>query len=382
MKLNSVQALRALAAGGVVIGHLRSIEGKHSSESPLLSELLVNGASGVDLFFVISGFIMVWVAGDNVQGARSAGRFLFSRATRIYPLWWLFAGAMAIYFWATYGLPWDAVNLDKYQIDGTTHLLKSFALMPQEVFPLLGVGWTLVHEMYFYLGFALLLFLSPGWRITGLAIWGGAVIVGSVIGLSDKFAGTWLELAFFPMTFEFIMGAFVAITIKAGWSKYGWLTATLGAISFVVVFVLFDFKTGGILFSRFTFTDANAFMLGWGRTLFFGIPAAFLLHGLVSLELTKGWGKYIPRPLVWVGDWSYALYLCHVLVLSAVARLYFPIFSAPGQTDSIVFMGIGGLASILVAGLTYHFYEGPLLAWFRPLRNRLFKGTPSTENTV
>ncbi len=377
MKLNSVQALRGLAALAVMIAHLRSVDAKHSGELPILSEVWINGVSGVDLFFVISGFIMVWVSGDMARGVGSVGRFLFSRITRIYPLWWLFASVMAVYFWVAYGVPWDAENLAKFQISGPQHLAASYALLPQETFPVLGVGWTLVHEMYFYLGFALLLFLPPRWRIASLALWGAGIIWGSLAGLSASFAGNLLELAFYPMTFEFIMGAFVAVAIKVGWHRFGAVTASLGAIGYVAVFLSFDFTTGGPLLAALNLENANAFTLGWGRTLFFGIPAALLLHGLVSLELNGRITRFIPGLAVRIGDWSYALYLCHMLVLSAVARLYFPLFSGPGYLDNIAFMLIAGVASVVVSALTYHIYETPTLNWFRTLRKKWFPAPPT-----
>ncbi|MEM9377831.1 MAG: acyltransferase family protein, partial [Pseudomonadota bacterium] len=92
-KLRSVQALRAIAALLVFGCHLISIEARHAERDTFLTYVMENGAYGVDLFFVISGFIMVWVAGDTPQSLKHAGNFFYARVTRIYPLWWLFAGA-------------------------------------------------------------------------------------------------------------------------------------------------------------------------------------------------------------------------------------------------------------------------------------------------
>ena len=111
-KLYSIQALRGIAALAVFLCHVMAIEEAHSERAHKLTDLWINGAHGVDLFFVISGFIMVWVAGDLRRGLGQAGDFLFSRATRIYPLWWLFAIAMVIFFWTMKGTLYDAPRVD------------------------------------------------------------------------------------------------------------------------------------------------------------------------------------------------------------------------------------------------------------------------------
>ena len=152
---------------------------------------------GVDLFFVISGFIMVWVAGALPRGTASARDFMFARVTRIYPLWWLFAGAMALFLLYFKGVPWDPERLDPKELDGAVHLIKSLFLWPQPTHPVLGVGWTLVHEMYFYVGFALLLLCVPlRWRLRALLAWGAIVLIGAMAGLGTAFGRNLVELVF------------------------------------------------------------------------------------------------------------------------------------------------------------------------------------------
>ena len=382
MQLKSVQGLRAFAALAVVMCHLLAIEGIHAGQPQVLDDIWINGAAGVDLFFVISGFIMVWVAGETEQSLRGGAQFLFARLTRIYPLWWLFAAAMAAYFFITYGVPWDAERLAKEGMTGTSHLINSALLFPQNGHPVLGVGWTLVHEMYFYAGFAVLILLVPArFRLLGILVWGGAVIAGSLLGLSDKTAKTFVELTFYPMTFEFVMGALVAYAVKAGYRGFAWATAAMGLACLVAVFITFDFKTGGMLLAPLGLTDPSQFTLGWGRTLCFGIPAALLLHGLVCLELEHGFGRRIPKLFVSIGDWSYALYLCHILVLSAVARVMYPALKSDGIVDNIAFIAIGIVASIIVSAMSYALFEKPLIGFFRRMRRKLF-GQAVPPNTI
>ena len=105
--------------------------------------------SGVDLFFVISGFVMVTITGNQFQRAGFVREFLFHRITRIYPLYWLFTLlALAVLL--------ARPDMLKRSFEAQ-ELVRSVLLLPQDGLPLLMVGWTLIHEMYFYIVFSLLL---------------------------------------------------------------------------------------------------------------------------------------------------------------------------------------------------------------------------------
>ena len=151
VRLVNIQALRGLAALMVVITHLPTMETKHAGDA-LLSQSVMLGISGVDLFFVISGFIMVYVTWQSQNSLRNAGEFLFARATRIYPIYWIVALALLAVGLVKPGL----FSFDPEQ----TSIVKSLALWPQDGFPMLKVAWTLIHEMYFYLVFALIILFS------------------------------------------------------------------------------------------------------------------------------------------------------------------------------------------------------------------------------
>ncbi|MEM9939012.1 MAG: acyltransferase [Pseudomonadota bacterium] len=373
MQLRSVQALRAFAAIAVLMCHLYAIESVQSGGPGVMTDVWVNGASGVDFFFVISGFIMVWVAGETDQTPRSAARFLFARVTRIYSLWWLFAGLMATYFLVAYGQPWDTARVEIADTTGVWHLLKSALLIPQPVHPVLGVGWTLIHEMYFYIAFSVLILLCPArFRLIGILVWGAAVIAGALFTTPVGHAGTLLELAVFPMTLEFLLGALIAYAIRAGARALALPALALGFIAYVVIFIDFSFTHGEGLLARFGWDLPATFALGWGRTILFGLPAGAILYGLVSLELQHGLKRIIPDFAVRLGDWSYALYLSHILVISAVGRVFFPTFGNDSLIDNWIFLTTAALAAIVASGLTYHLFEQPLMRRFATWRSSLF----------
>lgn len=379
-KLTSIQALRGIAALAVFLCHLIAIEEAHAGRSQKLTDFWINGAHGVDLFFVISGFIMVWVAADLKRGISTAGAFLYSRITRIYPLWWLFAGTMAVFLIIFRGVPWDITRIEPAGIDGPTHLLKSFLLLPQPEHPVLGVGWTLVHEMYFYLGFALLILLVPRkWRLAGLLTWAAAVTVGALAGLTSSFGNTLVDLIFYPMTLQFVAGALVGYAIKAGWRRFATPLAILGVIGLIVSFLEIDIAMADAVAGALGYDQLPQFGAHWRRTFTYGIPAALLIYGLVVLEMERGLGAYIPKLMVSLGDWSYSLYLCHVLVISAVGRVTYGLVSPESPLATAAYLVLVTFATILTAALTYHLFERPSIRLFRRWRPQ--PGKPASENS-
>lgn len=358
-QLRSIQALRGLAALAVMFAHLHGVEARHSGEEPVLSVAWIAGVSGVDLFFVISGFIMVWVAGDTVPTRQNAAKFLFARTLRIYPLWWLFAAAMAVYFLLAYGTPWDAQNLAASNVSGGEHLLKSFLLIPHDAFPILPLGWTLIHEMYFYVVFALILLLPQQYRIRACILWALIIMAAVSAQMTGFFADTLLSLILFPMTLEFLFGAGAAWMIKAGWTQYRWPALGLGLFGLALAYVNVDFHS----------TDA---LLPTARTFTYGPVFALLVYAVIAIERSSDFGRYIPQFAVRLGDWSYSLYLCHLLVISAIARIFFAHFGQPGIIDNIAFLLISIIASVAVSGLVYRVFERPVLAVSKRARSAWF----------
>ena len=367
-KLNSIQALRGIAALSVFLCHVMAIEEAHSERGAKLTDLWINGAHGVDLFFVISGFIMVWVAADVQRGLAPAGDFLFSRATRIYPLWWLFAIAMVFFFFTMKGTFWDAPRISAAELNGPLHLIKSFLLWPQPEHPVLGVGWTLVHEMYFYVAFALLILLMPArFRPHGIIAWSIAVIIGAIAGLSDHFSGNVVELIFYPMTLQFTLGAMVGYAIKSGWRKHAFACAILGASGLLIPFLNLDIPTTKAAFSVLGDESFSGLSLVWRRTVFYGIPTALLIYGLVSLELERGLGRWVPKLMVDLGDWSYSLYLAHTLTISAIGRVTYTLFE-PGPLVTPLYLIVVTVGTILISAATYRWFERPSIRLFRRWR--------------
>lgn len=371
MTLNSIQMLRGLAALIVALFHLRGLEeAAHLqtgvAEAALIPVFWENGLAGVDLFFVISGFIMVYVTGQARPGAATAGAFLFARAARIYPLWWAFAGAMAAYYLVTYGVPFDANRSGGADVGGTEHLLKSFLLVPQPGYPVLSLGWTLIHEMYFYIAFALSLLVMRRALPFVLLFWAGLVLAFSLLGYSTAYPSTLFQLAISPMTLEFIAGAFAGLLFNAG-RRFAPMAITLvGLVALVSAMALIEAPRIAAANDNGAFAQ---FTMEWGRVLWFGLPCVLIVYGVASLEAAgrlKAW-----TPLVRLGDWSYALYLSHILVFAALRRVM-PVGSE-GAMDNLAFIGVGLVTAILVAAASFYLFETPLMRLLGRVRRALFR---------
>ena len=377
MKLTSIQMLRGLAAFAVLMSHLYAIEANAilvngGTESALVSPIWEKGFAGVDLFFVISGFIMVYVTTGRERGAASAGDFLIARATRIYPLWWLFMILTAVIFMFTHGSPWDPDSFRQSDHSPTVYITKSALLLPQGGHPVLGVGWTLIHEMYFYVVFAAFLFAPEKWLPGLLAAWAAFVVGCDLAGWTNYFPTNLFELANYPMTLEFIAGAFVAMLVMSGRRAFALPLTLIGLAAFVAAMIIFS-------------NADSEYTLRWGRVLWFGLPATVLIYGIASLEADGGFSRLSgARERVWgwlvyLGDISFALYLSHILALSGIKRVFGYVESglssvgapdfladlfrlgAPGSLDNILYVLTSITAALVLAALTYRFFERPSL---------------------
>jgi len=167
----------------------------------------VYGWMGVDMFFIISGFIMVWVTAAVAGGTRAAGQFLAHRAIRKYPLWFACAALVGMFFYLVDGVPASIYAVSKEE--AWPFFIRSFFLIPQEMKPVIDVGWTLIHELFFYLIFALILALGLRSKLAiGIAVWGVVTAAGLHLGLGKH--SPVLDVIFNPLSFLFMGGMVTA----------------------------------------------------------------------------------------------------------------------------------------------------------------------------
>jgi exopolysaccharide production protein ExoZ len=266
---------------------LRLMLGGHALDPQPLASL----AAGVDLFFVISGFIMVY-SSEPLYGQPGAARQFFSRRlARIVPLYWVTTG-LAIWLMSR---PYDLQTV-----------LKSLFFIPYRVGdgniqPLHGVGWTLNFEMFFYVLFA----MAVGWsrKIAVPALSVGLVLI--------VFAGFLVQPSIAPLQFwsdpiilEFVAGMLIALAYNHGIRLPGLLRI-----------VLVPASIGVLLWAGEQHLPSGPRLCLWG------LPAATIVACTV-LGLRRDPPRWLAAPVKLLGDASYAMYLLHPLVIAVVFRLW------------------------------------------------------------
>lgn len=267
--LNSVHFLRFVAALAVVLHHATTIFG---------SKILV-GASGVDVFFVISGIVI----GLTISNGNSPTQFALKRVIRVLPLYWL---STAIYVLLTY-LWWSKLPT------GET-LFRSFFFWPKfgtDFTYIYFPAWTLGYEMFFYAAATAALFL---FRARARAACILVCIVLALMKIPVPLSGGTLYFAT-NMFLEFAGGMIIAVLIERGLI----VDRTVGAFCIAAAIVLF-------WVGQYT---------GVIRPISWGAPAVLLVIGMLSFEdagwLKSGWVKV-------GGDASYAMYLFHITVFDII----------------------------------------------------------------
>jgi exopolysaccharide production protein ExoZ len=312
----SIQYLRALAVLGVVMFHA-------CQWTETYFEI---GAAGVDLFFIISGFI-IWTVTSGPT--TSPLTFLRRRAVRVAPLYWLatFAGLVVVAIH-----PEALPHVENHPL---SHVILSLLFLPHPdpggwPFPVLDVGWTLTYEAFFYALFAIALVLDEGeraWLVTlamiGVALIGIAVpplyLYGANLMLVEFAAGVWLARAY--ATGRLPRPSICWVLIIAGFGLMVW-----------------QYRLG--------------YRPDLWRPLFWGVPSLAVAAGALGLERRRR----LPRwPAVRViGDSSYSIYLTHTLIAPLVPWILG--YQRP-------WLVVAGVAALGVGGglLVRRFVEKPML---------------------
>jgi exopolysaccharide production protein ExoZ len=289
-----IQILRFLAALAVVAFHALGAppKGFEVPESAL-SFALSYGGRGVDLFFVISGFVIFYATHSSKL---TPAAFLRRRVERIVPL----------YFFVIFVVTMLAVTLPAiFATPGwytPRHIIKSLAFISftDGDMPVVYVGWSLEYEMYFYLATALLMALTRD-------VWRNIVVMFSALAVAGQIPGVGAALgntAFFadPMIVEFVLGVIVGCVFVNG--RVSWPMPVAAACAIAAVLVS---------------DPAN-------RVIVSGIPSACLVAASAWLSRKRVDPSWPERALARLGDASYSIYLAQVETVSlasvAVANLF------------------------------------------------------------
>ncbi|MEM9468803.1 MAG: acyltransferase [Pseudomonadota bacterium] len=338
-KLESLQILRAYAALLIVIYHaIYDVSALYFGEEKKLinnPELLIYG---IDLFFVISGFIMVYTTFSQ-SGFEVSKKFIIRRLIRIVPLYWFYTFLLLA---VVLVLP-SAVGGVSFSL---SEFIKSLFFIPyfdsnDRLFPFLKLGWTLNYEMYFYLVFAVLLLLPFRILLPALiAFFSGLYFFQDALlpeGIIQAFYGKRIVL-------NFMIGVVIGYAFKRGLRLPSW-SFWLGVLVVFMSFFCIIFYEQIISISEFRFN----------RMRWAALTVALFV-------LAKNWEAVsMPKPLVILGDASYSLYLSHVFVIGGLTALI-GLIGIQGFVPVWVMFFSAIALSITGGVLSYLYLEKPMLA--------------------
>jgi exopolysaccharide production protein ExoZ len=348
-ELISIQYLRGVAAMLVLI--------THTLQWPLGYDdwfLLKTGRLGVEIFFVISGFIITVISGAN---AFKPGRFIAKRAMRIIPAYWVATLLVTI-------LALMLPQQFRTTIPTVEGFLKSLFFFPSQdpKAPLLNLGWTLDYEAFFYFIFACSFFLKSELRTLA-----HIVLLGALVAVGQMNDGLGYVASFYtsPSLIGFVTGTILAQAYRhgiVGKIQGTWLWALVAALPILLV---------------------AYYSLQWESLVKAPLHVHLVLSMaslcIVMLGLNLDLKSALPhwRPLKFIGDASYSIYLFHLFPLGiywAVSKRLFDV-TQPLAYIPLVLLGI---AVNLAFGLICHIVvERPFLNLYKV--DRVARGLPSTE---
>ncbi len=351
----SVQVLRGVAALMVVAYHALE-QWRDARATPPLPAAWVpgsskysgawpNGAAGVDLFFVISGVVMI-AASASLVGRPDGWRvFLRRRVERVAPLYWLATTAKL-------ALALAVPSLARHTRPDWANSVCSYLFLPAvnaagETRPVLPVGWTLSFEMLFYLVFAAGLALRPRDGLRGVVLRAVLPTLAALplVGLARAPGWPAVTVLADPLVLEFGAGAVLGLwLLRPPAREPGGCAGTAGLVllAAAAALALFGLPAG----------------TPWWRALDWGGPATLLVAA--SLAVERRAAVVWPRPLLRLGDASYAIYLTHGFVLGGLAALHL---------HAAWMLLMAAMALSTLAGLAvHHVVERPVTAWLAHLR--------------
>ncbi len=290
-RLLGIQAVRGVAALMVVFYHAtRSLSMPQYLGKIAFGNYFGFGHAGVDFFFVLSGFIITYVHYNDIGQPHRIGRYTWRRLTRIYPIYWVINLAL---------IGRALLKSDPDGLLAPGNLTESFTLLPLGQTLLIGVAWTLEHEVVFYVLFGLAILNRTAGRVVMIA--GLAAILGRQAVLADAGFG---DVALSPFNLQFLMGVGVARLVATRAVPRPGLIAGLGVSLFALAGTL---DVAGLIAVNQLIT-----------VLLYGAASALIIAGIAAAE-TAGRIR-CGRAAEVFGAASYVLYLIHPLIVGWIAR--------------------------------------------------------------
>jgi exopolysaccharide production protein ExoZ len=344
-RFNFLQIARCLAAIMVVIHHTDRILLQKYNIHAIIYQPFDFPFARIDLFFVLSGFIIYYIHRQDLGVKSKAKPFLLKRFVRIIPLYWVVT------------LLYTILSLATHEHFTAWQLISSYLLLPDKSQPILGVAWTLRYEVFLYLIFCLLM-VSNKWLYPVVLCWIGSMIYFLAIGTT--FADNpYLDLIFNPLNLEFVAGCLAAqilVKYKPNLSIFGYV----GIILLLSSLFLQEYKE-----------------LSLNHVILWGVPFFFIILGFTSYEIRKE--ITLNKWLVAIGDASYSIFLTHIIVILSFRKLSdkFALYDRIGHPIWMSLMVC--IAAILCGCIFYRVIEKPFL---ETLRTRFISKIINTKALV
>ncbi len=345
--LRNVQILRLLAALMVLLAHLEHETADHriAGMGGVVDPTGMAWQSGVDVFFVISGFIMFHLTAEHFATPGYPWEFLKRRLVRVAPLYWIFTTLMVV---AIAVFPGRVRHLDATPLRIAASYLFIPTLRADGVgVPVLALGWTLNYEMVFYATYALAL-LAP--RRIGLTLLACGFALLAALSAAIPADLDALQFWSHPIILEFLFGIGLAVLFRQRRHELS------PAIALLIVVAGFAFLalSSPILTAPRPLSDRQL-----ARPFLAGLPALMIAAGLV---LGPTIGGRIGRALARGGDASYAIYLSHPFALNLLAIAWTRGHLPP---NGWLYLTAGFIACIGAGWATHMWIEAPLLSLLR-----------------
>lgn len=323
--------LRGIACMLVALMHI-TITFSETCHQPLLGNIFKFGGSGVDIFFVLSGFIITYSNMQYIAKAASAGKFLIKRAIRIFPIYWII---ISIFLLLQLLLP--SFYRTHFQLTATT-IISTYLLLPNHEM-INGVSWSLTNELFFYIIFTLAILIPiKKYSLSLLLVFFIVLFLFPLTSFNTSNKNEFTKLLIFPMNIEFLFGISVVLLINYFPKK--WCIPCL--ITGIGLFIL----------------SALFFNNGYSRVLMYGFPSFLIILALVKYELT--FDIKVNKLFLQLGDASYSIYLFHLPIVVA----FYKIMGKLNVTNHLltVILSLGLFFFICLMGIfIYKKIESPLI---------------------
>lgn len=329
-KFSSIEVGRGVAALLVVFHHTGSImsEPRFFGAEPFNGHFN-NFNVGVDFFFVLSGFIITWIHWSDIGLRERIRSFAAKRFVRIYPTYWFILFPLIILYLVFTGTGQPSQR-------DPVNIILSILLLPNSVQPVLGVAWTLTHEIFFYALFAVIIWCGRK-ALWILPAWALGIIAANLLVTFQAIGSLAFPFSFFfsPFNIEFIMGVGAAMILRYGRVPVPYVLASLGLVAFFILTWFFGNIQDDPLVGRLAFGTAS------------------MLFVLGAVEIERHRPLNVPRFLLAFGASSYAVYLVHPVALSFLINLSSRLALAKYLSLNLIAVLVALVAAAL--GIAYHY---------------------------